>query len=318
MTNATAIPRQHPRPTGIPGVTIRRRGESLETVVSELSEIKLLVSRQNLEVMEGGLQRGARFSLHPTTDSSHQATELYCLLEGTLCCDLPSGPVVIYPGDWLVNEHLLEATIFTATTDVRFLCLSSQPVFHGISEALTELKRLAVEVETKDGYTADHCERLQTLSYATGRELGLSHARLYLLDYGAFLHDVGKVRVPIEILQKPSKLTPEEWDVIRQHPTFGREMLERTFMKPSSVIVEQHHERLDGSGYPFGLARDEILVESYIVAVADTFDAMTTDRPYRGALPQSEAFEELRRFEGTHYPSGVVRAFFSAVKKLEP
>ena len=190
-------------------------------------------------------------------------------------------------------------------------------MFHHISHELNELRRLAVDIEIADGYTADHCERLQRLSYATGRELGLSQTELYGLDFGAYLHDVGKVKVPTSILQKPGKLDAEEWLVIKQHPTFGREMLSSTFMREASTIVEQHHERLDGSGYPYGLAGGEILVQAAIVAVADTYDAITTDRPYRRASPPADALAEIERLAGIQHPREVVRAFRSAVTRLE-
>ena len=96
----------------------------------------------------------------------------------------------------------------------------------------------------------------------------------------------------------------------------GREILDTTFLKEAGVVVEQHHERMDGSGYPFGLSGKNILTEAYIVAVADTFDAMTTDRPYRKALPDEVAFEEIRKHAGVHYPKEVVDAFFTAVEVL--
>ena len=301
----------------IPGLSIRHKGENLETVFSGLSEVQLLITQPHMEVLEGRLHEGARLTLHPPVDHEAHVTEAYYLLEGNLRCDLASGSVTVGPGDWLITERLEEATIFSALSPVRFFCLSSKPMFHEVSSTLSVLKRLAVEVESKDGYTAEHCERLQSFSYATGRELGLSHHRLYMLDYGAYLHDLGKVKVPLEILQKPAKMTPEEWVVIKQHPTFGREMLDQTFMKSCGVIVEQHHERMDGSGYPYGLCGDNILTESYIVAVADTYDAMTTDRSYRKALPQSVAFDEIRKYADIHYPKDVTEAFFSAIRRLE-
>ncbi len=159
--------------------------------------------------------------------------------------------------------------------------------------------------------------RIQRLSYATGQELGLEPHRLYLLNYGAYLHDLGKVRIPLEILQKPAALTPDEWRVMKRHPTFGRELLEPTFMKDVGPIVEQHHERFDGSGYPHGLAGEEVLLEAAIVAVADTYDAMTTDRVYRKALPPEVAFAEIDKYAGVHYPREVVAAFFTALKQTE-
>ena len=115
-------------------------------------------------------------------------------------------------------------------------------------------------------------------------------------------------------MQRSAKLTPEEWEVIKKHPTHGRELLAQTFMKEAATIVEQHHERSDGSGYPKGLSGDKILIESSIVAVADTFDAMTTDRPYRKASTQAEALAELHKYAGVHYPKEVVRAFCAVLK----
>ena len=216
-----------------------------------------------------------------------------------------------------MTEKLSSPVILSALTNVSFLYITTQPFFHYISQFQKELMRLAVEVEQKDGYTSEHCLRLQKLSYATGQELFLEPYRLHRLNYGAYLHDLGKVRVPIEILQKPGKLTSEEWDVIKKHPTYGREMLNGTPLNEIGCVVEQHHERLDGSGYPLALSKEAILVESYIVAVADTYDAMTTDRSYRKALVPEVAFAELEKYAGIHYPLEVVKAFFSAVKQVE-
>ena len=176
---------------------------------------------------------------------------------------------------------------------------------------------LAVEVELKDGYTADHCSRLQALSYATDQELGLSSTELYRLNYGAYLHDLGKVTVPIEILQKPAKLTAEEWTIMKRHPTTGREMLAATVLGDVGPLVEQHHERFDGSGYPYGLVGDDILPGAYIIAVADTYDAMTTDKVYRKDLGPKVSFAELTKYAGIHYAKEVVEAFFAAVKRTE-
>ncbi len=294
-----------------PGLSIRKKGESLETVSSKAIEVQLLVAGQGVEIHQGTLSRGKRITLVP----SGSAVETYFILEGHLRCDLASGSVNVGAGDYLVTESLAESYTLLAQTDVRFLYFTSQPTFHEISHELGDLMRLAVEVEIKDGYTSEHCRRLQVLSYAAGQELGLPQDRLYLLDYGAYLHDVGKVRVPASVLQKPSALTRAEWALMKKHPIFGRELLEKTYLKRAGTIVEQHHERFDGSGYPYALTRDEILPESYIVAVADTYDAMTTDRPYRRASPPEQAFAELRKYAGIYYPAEVVEAFISIVKK---
>ena len=300
------------------GLTIRKRGEYIETVFSKAAEIRLLVAGHGMEVLEGTLEKGQRLTLVPSADPAFEATEAYYILEGRLRCDLYGVPIELGAGDHITAQSLGEPALFSVEADVRFLYFTTQPAFHEISGGLSDLRRLAVEVELKDGYTADHCARLQSLSYATGRRLGLSAQRLHLLDIGSYLHDVGKIRVPAEILQKPAALTAKERAVINRHPSFGRALLEETYMRAAGAIVEQHHERLDGSGYPFGLAGDEILTEAYVVAVADTFDAMTTDRPYRRALSSRASFAELWRFAGVHYPPAVVAAFVEAVGESDP
>ena len=293
----------------VQGVSVRRAGEYLESVASLSIEVRLLSTSATAEVVEGTLRAGQRLNLTPT----EEALETYYILSGELSS--PEGEI-LRTGDHFVVQSLSAVITFSAITEVRFLFVSSVPQFHEISADIYELRELAVEVELKDGYTSDHCQRIQRLSYATGQELGFSPEQLYQLDYGAYFHDVGKVKVPEEILNKPGKLTPEEWQVIKEHPRAGREVLEGTYLEIAGKIVEQHHERFDGSGYPYGLKGDEILTEAYIVAVADTFDAMTTDRPYRKALPAEVAFAEIRKYAGIHYPVRVVKAFFNAVTKL--
>ena len=297
------------------GLTIRRQGESLEEVTTELSVIKLLSSQTHFELTEVYLKKDARLGLTPAGTCS----EIIYVLSGQLVYNSPSSYLVLEPNDYIVTKSLKEAILFIALVDTRVLYITEKSQFHTLSNNLHQLRELAVEVELKDGYTADHCRRLQDLSYATGLELGLGSGRLHVLDYGAYLHDVGKIRVPLSILTKPGKLTPEEWDILKKHPTYGRELLDQTFMREAGTIVEQHHERSDGSGYPYSLAGDEILIESSIVAVADTFDAMTTDRPYRKASTQAEALAEIYKYAGIHYPEEVVKAFCSALNasKLE-
>ncbi len=262
--------------------------------------------------MEVTLQVNKRLTLVPTG----VALEVYYILSGCLQYTLNGTTHRVGPGQYLVSENISEPLTLQSLTKTHLLVTVSQPQFYQISHNFEELTQLAVEIEVKDGYTADHCRRLQRLSYATGQKLGLSQSELYRLDLGSLLHDIGKVEVPVEILQKPGKLTPEEWNCIKRHPSLGREILATTHVKEAGIVVEQHHERMDGSGYPYGLSGKNILTEAYIVAVADTFDAMTTDRPYRKALPDEVAFEEIRKYAGVHYPKEVVKAFFAAVEAL--
>lgn len=297
-------------PPDQPALTIRRRDSPLEAVSSKGGEFRLLHTHARSELTEMFLHRDTRLALTP----AGEILETFYLLSGKLGGELAGNAYMLEPGDTIFTENLPEPFILTALTDTRILYLTEKPQFHTISEHLSQLKHLAVEVELKDGYTAGHCERLQELSYRTGLKLGLSSTELHRLDFGAYLHDVGKTLIPLAILNKPGKLTPDEWAVIKKHAEYGRELLENTFMSESGKIVEQHHERLDGSGYPYGLKEDEISVEAAVVAVADTFDAMTTDRPYRKAMDATFALDEIWRYAGIHYRRDVVSAFTSTVK----
>lgn len=299
------------------GLTLRRAHESLETVSSSTTTFRLLVTGRDSEVIDIHIKTGEQIVLVPPDDETMHAVETFMVLEGRLSCTLPVGETIFGPRDCIILEHLRTPIELTAKGNTTLLYITSQPFFHEISNNIQQLMHLAVDIEQKDGYTSDHCKRIQTLSYLTATEFGLPSNCLHLLDYGAYLHDVGKIKVPLSILQKPGKLDSEEWKVIQKHPSFGRELLEPTFMKEAGKIVEQHHERFDGSGYPFGLSGEGVMIESYIVAVADTYDAMTTDRPYRKALPPEVAFAELERYRDLHYPSEVVRAFASAVKRSD-
>ncbi len=142
--------------------------------------------------------------------------------------------------------------------------------------------------------------------------------RLELLIYAALLHDIGKIGIPNYILKKSGPLTREEWQEIEKHPSAGRAIIEKTFLRDAGPIIEQHHERCDGTGYPFGLKGDEILIEARIIAVVDAFDAMSSDRPYRKALTNDEVIAELRRCSGTQFDPKVVEVLIDVVSAYPP
>lgn len=155
---------------------------------------------------------------------------------------------------------------------------------------------LARTIEARDPYTEGHCDRLARYAMAIGRRLGLPDEDLAALGRGGYLHDIGKIAIPDFILAKPGPLTPEEFEVMKSHAVVG-ERLCGTFRPLARVrpIIRHHHEKRDGSGYPDGLVGDAIPLLAQIVGVADVFDALTTDRPYKPAIPAAEALDELRR-----------------------
>jgi len=177
---------------------------------------------------------------------------------------------------------------------------------------LSTIEALANAVEAKDEYTSDHCRALAGMSLAVGQELGIEGDRLKHLELGALFHDIGKIGVASDIIRKPGPLTASERREMKRHPEGGAQILAPVpFLKPVRPIVEASHERWDGGGYPKGLTGENIPLESRIVFVCDAFHAMTTDRPYRSALPPKEAFRRLRLASGTQFDPAVVKAFLA-------
>ena len=175
---------------------------------------------------------------------------------------------------------------------------------------LNSVEALVQALEAKDTYTSGHSARVGKLSVIIAEGLEFSEDRLESLKYAAVLHDVGKIGVSENILNKKGKLKDEEWDIIRNHPVMGQTIIKKIkFLFDIGLIVRHHHERYDGAGYPDGIEGDEIPLESRIIAVADTYDAITTDRSYRNGKTHEEAIMELKRVAGTQLDPGLVEVF---------
>jgi putative nucleotidyltransferase with HDIG domain len=178
---------------------------------------------------------------------------------------------------------------------------------------LLTIKALANAVEARDVYTAGHTNRVYRLAKITAHKLGWENDQMIELRNGCILHDIGKIGVPDAILNKPGKLTQRERAIMQRHPEMGAKILRRIpFLKPVIPYVLSHHERYDGTGYPYGLAGENIPVEGRLLAVVDTFDAIMTDRPYRPSADAHKALEELIRFKGRQFDPAVVDAFVEA------
>jgi HD-GYP domain-containing protein (c-di-GMP phosphodiesterase class II) len=176
------------------------------------------------------------------------------------------------------------------------------------------LEALGAALDTRHPETQDHTRRVVSQSVQIARTMGVTGDALMELEWGAALHDVGKIGIPDAVLLKPGSLTPEEWVTMRSHCEIGYRMLAGfSFLRGALPIVLHHHERFDGGGYPFGLGGDEIPFGARVFAVADAYDAMTSDRPYRRALSHEVAFDELLRGSGTQFDPAVVGTFVSAL-----
>ncbi len=202
---------------------------------------------------------------------------------------------------------LLLVPIVTARRSMQGLAVQRD----SLDRAVRALVRL---VEVKDEYTRGHAERVADLSDKVAASMGLSSVERYWIRIGAVLHDVGKVGVPLEVLTKPSRLTDSEYWHMRRHPDLGADLLATVeALAPAVPLVRQHHERIDGCGYPRGLKGDQVPLATRIVSAVDSWDAMTTSRPYRSALPIEVAVGELVKHRGTQFDAAVVVALIAIV-----
>ncbi|MHB9151771.1 MAG: HD domain-containing phosphohydrolase [Spirochaetales bacterium] len=180
------------------------------------------------------------------------------------------------------------------------------------------VQALAETIEAKDQYTQGHCERVRSLAVRLARELKLPEDQIEPLEFAALLHDIGKIGIPERILNKVGPLDPEEVEVIKMHPLIGAQILSIVeFFAPAINGVRHHHERWDGTGYPDGVAGENIDPLARIITLADTFDAMAQSRPYRKALPLEAVLDEIRSESGKQFSPDVVAAFFNAKLYVE-
>jgi HD-GYP domain-containing protein (c-di-GMP phosphodiesterase class II) len=176
------------------------------------------------------------------------------------------------------------------------------------------LKALAGSIDAKDPYTQGHTHRVMEYALLGAKVLALLPEELEVIEYGAILHDTGKIGIPESILHKPGRLTPEEWEIMRQHPIIGTNIIKDIpFLKGANPLVLYHHERYDGSGYPNGVITKDLPIGARLIAVADSYDAMTSDRPYRKALDTDKALTELLKCAGTQFCPIAVEAIVNGI-----
>jgi putative nucleotidyltransferase with HDIG domain len=180
------------------------------------------------------------------------------------------------------------------------------------------IEAMALTVEMRDPYTAGHQRRVTELAVAIAKELDLSEAEISGIRVAGIIHDIGKIQIPAEILSKPGRLTELEFSLIKNHPSAGYEILKNVeFPWPVAQIVLQHHERMNGSGYPLGISGDDILLEARILGVADVVEAMASHRPYRPALGIGQALGEIWKNSDILYDSKVADACFKLFYEKE-
>lgn len=266
------------------------------------------------EVSRHTLPKGTLFYIYPQTGE-----------DSLLAYYIKSGDVHILetddrlgPGDIIINSGLDAMSILHFISEVTLVVFKyNEDAYISFEARVKKMDLIMSKIQEKDHYTKQHCDRVTSLVKMMGLALGYKSMKFNHLNKAARFHDLGKVLTPDSILNKPGPLTYEEFEVIKKHPCDARVFLENLFDEEIIDIVEKHHECLDGSGYPCGLAADAIREESRIIAICDSFEAMTSDRVYKKKLSVEVAFQELRKYSGNRYDPLLVELFISEYSKAK-
>ena len=239
-------------------------------------------------------------------------------ISSLMCAPLKAKDTVVgiikLGNDQPVTYTAEDLKLFSTLASLAAVAIENASLYEQLKEAFyMTIYTLAETIEKRDPYTANHTKRVMEYSLAIGKTLELPEEDMLRLQLGAVLHDIGKIGIRDNVLLKESALTDEEYEQIKMHPVYGEEIISRISQLKSAIPgIKQHHEKFDGRGHPDGLKGDEIDITARIIAVADTFDAMTTTRPYRQGLSLDVAFEELKKFSGTQFDPVIVDAFLAS------
>ncbi len=266
------------------GLTIHQQSENPD------EKLSLLARTSDMEIMRQTIRKGATVWLSPSEKPG--TFEFFFVLSGELRLLLKDASCVLRPGDSFSLDGINENIPIEPVQDTALLYVSNRPQFDGMADYQSKLKELMWLVDEKDHYTYRHSRNVMSYTVALARKMGTGQCETEDLVNASLFHDVGKFFIPDAILNKPGRLTDEEYEIVKQHPLDSARLLEPKFGRRVAEIARSHHERLDGSGYPLHLKGDQISPEGRIIAVADCFDTMTSRRVY---TRQPKTFEEAAR-----------------------
>lgn len=288
--------------------------EALEVIKEHGNEISLIVSDQKMPFMEG-------------TEFFKQISDKYpnivkILLTGHSNVDILVEAInECHLFQYILKPFEPEQLCMIVESGIRKYELSTSrtQILQDLSELFYKtIKSIAHALDAKDKYTHGHSMRVTLYSLALATALNLPEDLLEEIETAGLLHDIGKIAIPEKILLKPGKLTDEEYEVIKTHPELGKRFVD-SIQKLSLISnwLKSHHERYDGKGYPDGLAGEQIPISSRIIAIADTYDAMTSSRSYRGALSHQQAIDEIKRCSGSQFDPNLAELFISISNEIE-
>jgi len=281
--------------------------DSLFQANSQAGSFLLKASSDKLEFFHVYAQAGRTLLMHP--NESKGGLCIFYILRGKAVCS--EKKITAGESDTIAVKNLSKTVIFKIIEDTEFLVVTEIKFFQKQVAFFMKMSDAMNKIQKKDEYTANHCNRTGELALHLGQIMGLNDEALNDLVFAAKLHDIGKTKIPTAILNKPAIYNPAEYELIKNHPVHGFNMLKNHVPDAVSLIIRQHHEKCDGSGYPDQLCSSQILAGARILAVADVFDALTSNRPYRSALPVWRAFSCIRKMAGYWWDRDAVESLYS-------
>lgn len=300
----------------MPALTIIKADEYIEKTISDIKDniTELIFLNDDIEITRYRMPKGLT-GIFDALDTL-AAIETYNIISGKIIITPFIGEnKILEPGDTMVITQSNHSYPFQILEDTVFTCTANNSIFYIKKQQIEHLTTIMKKLQEIDGSTKEHCLRVQQLSINIARELNMDDAKLDDLFHAARFHDIGKIKIPIQILLKPSSLTKQERSIINTHPLESYKMITGVYGEAVSQMVLQHHERIDGSGYPYGLKDQKINFGAKVIAVADVYDALTAPRPYRPALKPKEAVEIILKETGNHYDINCVKALIKCLKK---
>lgn len=288
--------------------------ESLRQVSNKLGTFKLKVQDENFEIFESHVHAGRSIICQPY--ECEDALNSVYVIRGKLYHS--NEDRYISSGSWFTFKNLEETQHLSVVEETSLLTIRNKNITEHQLDFMERIVPFMDEIQLKDHYTDEHCNRTGNLAVQIATFMKLDEVVIENILFLGKIHDVGKIKISESILNKPSRLTDDEYDIIKTHPQLGYEIIKHLVdYTHYAEIVRQHHERIDGSGYPDGLKSDEICMEAKVIAVADSFDAMTSDRPYRAGLSLEDAMSEMKRCSGVWYDPDVVNALLAILERTK-
>ncbi|MFJ7827271.1 HD-GYP domain-containing protein [Psychrobacillus sp. NPDC096623] len=297
-----------------------RTKASLPRVFTDQSVTTYLGRAENISYSLYTLLPNTTTWVYNNSNNLADFVERYTILTGDLEIDSEGKKSILHRGDVINVRKCSGVVTCNAESHVEILFEMTSTLFERNFTEREIIQLDAKRIQEVDGYTYHHCSRIRDYSIELWKRMRPGSQGVAILSMGSYFHDIGKLAIPLEILNKPGKLTDDEWKIIKMHTTLGAEMMrnhEIERIRKAAFIVEEHHERYDGKGYPYGLIGNEISIEASIVSVVDAFDAMTTNRVYRGAMTIEDAIQEMKDGKGTQFHPEVVDEFLAMLEEKQ-